>query len=115
MIFHLLLPNEWSAAKAKGSYCPSSLGSEGFIHFSTQTQVLRSAHNYFKGTNQVTLLAVEEASVQGILTWENTVGGTELFPHVYGSLQVAQVVATYDLARDEEGRFKLPANLEGPS
>lgn len=46
-LFHLVGEQEWKAATAAGSYAPASLDREGFIHFSTDRQLMTTAERFY--------------------------------------------------------------------
>ena len=92
MIYHILTEEAWAAARAAGVYHPASLDSEGFIHASKLEQVAGSLDNYFKGVPHLLLLHIDERRLKARLVWENTVGGSIDFPHIYGPLNLDAVV-----------------------
>ncbi|MCL4259711.1 MAG: DUF952 domain-containing protein, partial [Anaerolineales bacterium] len=47
MIYHLTFRTSWRHALAIGSYAADSLKTEGFIHCSTQSQLVPVAMNFF--------------------------------------------------------------------
>lgn len=57
-IFHITTAPAWEAARAVGRYAPSSLETEGFIHFSSEEQVTPVANAAFRGTPDLVLLRV---------------------------------------------------------
>lgn len=46
-ILHIAKRQEWEQAKDLGSYRPDSLDSEGFIHCSKSTQIVKVANTFF--------------------------------------------------------------------
>ncbi len=48
-IYHITARTDWDAARQSGEYCADSLDDEGFIHASTQEQVLRTANRFIMG------------------------------------------------------------------
>jgi uncharacterized protein (DUF952 family) len=42
---------------------------------------------------------------------ENLEGGCELYPHIYGPLPMAAVIAVHPLSPDADGSFSLPVAL----
>lgn len=91
-IFHITTSTVWKRALELGVYEAVSLAEEGFIHCSSKNQVKRSAVNYFKGRKNLVLLEIEESGLTSKLVLENTTGGDELFPHVYGPLNLDAVI-----------------------
>jgi uncharacterized protein (DUF952 family) len=108
-IFHITTQPVWDAARAEGSYTADSLATEAFIHCSDPEQVAWVANTRFQGRTDLILLHVDEARVAATVVRENLEGGTTLFPHVYGPLPVAAVVAITALVPGPDGRFAFQA------
>ena len=64
---------------------------DGYVHLSTATQVEGTLAKHFAGETDLTLLAIEADDVGDDLRWETSRGGS-LFPHLYRSLHVDDVV-----------------------
>jgi uncharacterized protein (DUF952 family) len=100
---------EWQEAEASGSYPGSSQDvADGFIHFSTASQIVASASRHRAGQSDLVLLAVDPAPLGAALRWERSRGG-ELFPHLYGALPVAAVRRVSPLPLGPDGRHVFPA------
>ncbi|GJM26425.1 MAG: hypothetical protein DHS20C16_28400 [Phycisphaerae bacterium] len=112
-ILHIATIDSWKTGKASGFYAIDTLKSEGFIHCSTPKQVVRVARERFAGRDDLVLLEIAENRVRVEIKYENCEGGTELFPHLYGPLNVDAVVCEHEFAPDENGEFKLPVGLDG--
>jgi len=120
MIYHITTKAEWEQAQKAGSYTAPSLETEGFIHFSTREQILKVANAFYRNSDALVLLCVNEDSLAPIVKWEdpvhpnpNTAPDThkaELFPHVYGAIDVSAVMDVVDFPEGENG-FRLPDNL----
>ncbi|MBX9634221.1 MAG: DUF952 domain-containing protein, partial [Magnetospirillum sp.] len=99
-IYHMCRAEEWQAAQAAGAYAGSSQdAADGFIHFSTASQVIESAAKHRAGQSGLVLLAVDAVRLGAPLRWEPSRGG-QLFPHLYGSLPLNAVVAVTPLPLD---------------
>jgi uncharacterized protein (DUF952 family) len=116
MIYHLTSRQAWLEAQQRGDYRADSLESEGFIHCSTETQILPVAEKYYKGQSGLLLLKIDPARLTSELRWEPPTGGAlpgvaegDLFPHIYGPINVDAVVKVYDLESDPDGSYKFPA------
>ena len=117
MIYHITTPQAWADARRNGEYRAGSLATEGFIHCSTETQVLPVAANYYRGQTGLLLLAIDPSRLSSALKWEAPSGGTpppgvpegELFPHIYGSLNLDAVVHAFDLETGADGQYRFPA------
>ncbi|PIW29780.1 MAG: DUF952 domain-containing protein [Rhodospirillales bacterium CG15_BIG_FIL_POST_REV_8_21_14_020_66_15] len=102
---------EWAAARQAGAYAGSSQdAADGFIHFSTAGQVVKSAAKHRAGQSGILLLRVDPTRLNDALKWEASRGG-QLFPHLYGPLPVDAVLAVYDLPLDAAGRHVFPSEL----
>ncbi|OJJ20066.1 hypothetical protein BKI52_16465 [marine bacterium AO1-C] len=110
-VYHIIPKADWDVAQQEGVYTPVSIQTEGFIHCSNLLQVLGSANLFFKGQTDLLLLKIEVAKLQEKLVYENTTGGTELFPHLYGKLNLEAVNHVYTLDTHEDGSFMLPQEL----
>jgi uncharacterized protein (DUF952 family) len=119
-ILHITSDAEWKVALRDGEYVAPSLASEGFIHCSTHSQAAATANVYFRGATDLVLLLIEEAAVTAHVKYEPPVsaaraGSTELFPHIYGPLNLNAVVAVVAFPPDADGSFTLPDNMGSPS
>jgi uncharacterized protein (DUF952 family) len=109
MIYHIAARADWEAAQAATAYSADSLASEGFIHCSTRAQVLATAARFFAGRQDLLLLEIDPARLTAELRYEEGEPG-QLFPHLYGPLDLAAVVAAHPFAPDAHGAFRLPKN-----
>ena len=108
-IFHITRSEDWKNALEEGAYQADSLASQGFIHCSTRTQVTAVANRYYRGQRGLVLLEIASARVQAEIRWENLEGGAELFPHIYGPLNLEAVEKVIDFEPGEQGTFNFPA------
>src|ERR1044071_151335 len=105
MIYHISSQQAWNEAQQRGDYRADSLESEGFIHSSTKTQILPVAEKYYKGQQGIILLEINPSLLSSELRWEPPSGGApppgvpegELFPHIYGPINLDAIVKVYDL------------------
>jgi len=82
---------EWERALAQGVFTGSAVDRrDGFIHFSAAHQLRETARRHFAGRPDLVLLAVEAEILGADLKWEKSRGG-DLFPHLYGLLDVKSV------------------------
>jgi uncharacterized protein (DUF952 family) len=103
LVHHLALPDDWARAREAGVYEVSTRGvtlaQAGFIHASTSRQWPVVRERFYADCPHLVLLTIETDLVEATLRWEPGVaGGSELFPHLYGPIPVAAVVATADLS-----------------
>lgn len=111
MIYKICPEALWHAAEAAGSFAGAPVDREdGFIHFSTATQVAETAARHFAGAQGLVLVAVDPEALGSGLRWEKSRGGA-LFPHLYGALPVAAVRWVVALPLAPDGRHRFPAEL----
>jgi uncharacterized protein (DUF952 family) len=108
-ILHIAQRAEWAAAKELGAYRGNTLDSEGFIHCSTLEQVVGSANLFFQGQQDLVILVIDEGLVQPEIKYEGDMNN--LFPHIYGALNVQAVVRSIDFEAGADGIFSLPLDL----
>jgi uncharacterized protein (DUF952 family) len=108
VIFHIAQRDQWEAARAGGVYRAGSLATQGFIHCSTREQVLATANRVFRGQTGLVLLGIEAGKVETEIRYENLEGGSELYPHIYGPLNVDAVVSTAAFKPQADGEFRWP-------
>ncbi len=107
-IYHICRRTEWAAAEADGSYHGSSQDkSDGFIHFSTASQVVASAAKHRAGQSGLVLLTVDPALLGDALRWEASRAGAR-FPHLYGALPLRAVRRVEALPLGADGRHVFP-------
>jgi len=107
-IYHLARQAEFEAAQATGCYDGAREDrADGFMHFSTASQIRESAARHRAGETGLILLAVQAACLGPALTWEAARGG-QLFPHLYGSLPLACITRTAPLPLGPDGLHRFP-------
>jgi uncharacterized protein (DUF952 family) len=112
-ILHVTSRTAWFAAKKSGEYNADSLSRDGFIHCSKVDQVLRVANLVFAGQLGLVLLVIDPARLSSELRWEPGVDlATELFPHIYGPINLDSVVDALTFEPATDGKFQLPKTLE---
>lgn len=98
MIFHITSQTGLKAAQANRRYRCASLQSEGFIHCCKAEQLSGVVQRYYQDVAGLMVLSIDPDKLQAELVYENTVGGEELFPHVYGDINMDAVVQVAALA-----------------
>tara|TARA_B100000029_G_scaffold466544_1_gene502157 strand:+ start:267 stop:662 length:396 start_codon:yes stop_codon:yes gene_type:complete len=111
LLLHITTSAAW-AATGTGSYAAPSLRSEGFIHCSTATQVLGTAHALFRGQGDLVLLCIDAQGLRAEVVYEDCYEAGQLFPHVYGPIDCEAVIAVVPFVADNQGRFSLPPELQ---
>ena len=92
LIFHIAHSKDVDMAAQSGSYRCKSITSEGFIHCCKPEQLKGVIERYYQGVTGLMLLHIDSDLLHAELKLENTVGGEELFPHVYGEINMDAVV-----------------------
>jgi uncharacterized protein (DUF952 family) len=102
-VYKIISGAEWAGAKAKGGFVGSALDvKDGYIHLSTAEQAGETARLHFKGQADLVLLTLDAERLRSSIKWEPSRGG-QLFPHLYGVLNTADVEAERDLPLNAEG------------
>jgi uncharacterized protein (DUF952 family) len=108
-IYKIMAASEWAAAQTDGVYTGSENDRrDGFIHFSSESQLAETAAKHFAGRTDLMLLAVDPAPLGPALKWEPSRGGA-LFPHLYAPLPVSAVLAVAELPVGADGRHVFPS------
>ena len=97
----------WQAAEQAGVFTGAEIDvGDGYIHFSSQSQIAETLALHFTSQPYVLLIEVDSAHLE--IKWEPSRGG-QLFPHLYASLPMQAVSAVWPLALDAKGVHILPA------
>jgi uncharacterized protein (DUF952 family) len=103
LIYKIVTRAQWTAAEAVGVFdgAPVDLA-DGYIHFSTATQVAETLAKHFAGQRDLLLVAVSADRWGDALRWEVSRGG-QLFPHLYAPLPVAAAVRVTEIPLGPDG------------
>ncbi|AKG19932.1 DUF952 domain-containing protein [Calothrix sp. 336/3] len=104
-IYHITPGVKWENAKLTQSYRADSLDTEGFIHCSTESQLIKTANKFFQNQRGLVLLHIDETKVKAEIKYEPA--DNDLFPHIYGELNIDAVSQVRDLEPDATGFFNL--------
>lgn len=104
-LFHIIAPEAWADAVAHGEYRPSSLESEGFVHFSFADQVAATANLRYREETDLIVVEVDPGAVGAEVRVEDSYGSGTEFPHVYGAIPTAAARSITPLTRDAEGAW----------
>jgi glutathione S-transferase len=107
-ILHAALPDQWAAALRDGDYRVStrgkSLEEEGFIHCSFDDQVEGVANRYYADLDELTLLRIDPKLLTSEVIPEPPFpGAPEDFPHIYGPIEPAAVIASTTWRKGPDG------------
>jgi uncharacterized protein (DUF952 family) len=110
-LLHLITPAEWRAALAAGVVAPPSLAEVGFVHLSAAGQVALPADRLFHGRTDLVLLALDPDRIGVPVRHEPGVPtdpASMLFPHAYGPVPTAAVLAVLPYRPRPDGGFTAP-------
>ena len=119
MIFHITSRTAWDDMQPRGEYRAESLSTEGFIHCSTHSQIPHVANAFFKGQTGLILLVIDPPLLSSTLRWEppssvtspSGIPEAEMFPHVYGPINLNAVIKVNDFKPNPDGTFTIPSDL----
>lgn len=94
MIYHVTYQDAWAHALETGYYEAPSLHSEGFIHTSRKEQVATVLNRYYRNTKNLLVLHIDESRLTSPLKYELAISVNELFPHIYGPVNIESVIKT---------------------
>ena len=119
-ILHLASNNAWLAAVESGTYSADSLSTEGFIHCSKTSQIVDVANTFYRGQHGLVLLVIDPSKLKAELKWEPPAEPVptharegELFPHIYGSLDIDAITEVIPFEPAADGTFSLPETFSG--
>ena len=99
-IYHLALAEDWRQAQQQGVYRRSTRGLDldqvGFLHASAADQIAATYARFYADAGAVRLLSIDPIRLEqaGIaVVWERDPLLGECFPHIFGALPMAAVVA----------------------
>ena len=107
-IYKICPASAWREAERQGVYRGSADDArDGFIHFSTAPQVAETARKHFFGQTGLFLIEVDADALGEALRFEPSRNG-ELFPHLYGELDLGAVVGVRDIHARPDGAHDIP-------
>ena len=96
----------WDAAKLAGKFIGAEIDlRDGYIHFSTASQLRDTLARHFTKRDGLVLLKIEISQLD--IVWETARNG-DLFPHLYAHLPLNSVVAEYKLEVSADGDHIVP-------
>lgn len=108
-LVHLCTADQWLAAQHSLEYRPDSLRDVGYVHLSSPEQVHLPANRLYAGRTDLMLLSLDAARLSSPVRWEPGVPGDPagmVFPHLYGPVPVAAVIAVTAYLPDGHGVFR---------
>jgi uncharacterized protein (DUF952 family) len=108
LIYKICPASAWREAERQGVFRGSADDiSDGFIHFSTAAQVAETARKHFFGQTGLFLIAVNADALGSALRWERS-RNDELFPHLYGELDLGAVTGILNMHARSDGYHDIP-------
>ena len=113
----MALPEDWDSARAAGEYRVSTRGmtldQQGFIHCSYPNQIETVANAFYHDVAELVLLHIEPTLLDDaeVKLEPGANGESELFPHVYGPIPTAAVIATTWWDRGDDGVWHRPHTM----
>jgi uncharacterized protein (DUF952 family) len=107
-IYKICPASAWREAERHGVYRGSADDiRDGFIHFSLPAQVTETAKKHFFGQTGLFLIEVDADALGDALRWERS-RNDELFPHLYGELDLGAVTGVLDMRARSDGYHDIP-------
>lgn len=108
LIYHMLPVTTWQTLPPDAEYRAESLATEGFIHCTGESERLAEVANRFyrQERDDFVILSIVPGLLEAELRWEEA--DAHLFPHVYGPISRAAIVAVTPFPRSADGTFEAP-------
>lgn len=107
-IFKVCDTDLWRDAERAGIFVGAEIDlRDGYIHFSTVSQLRDTLSLHFAGRDNLVLLTVDSFKLD--IVWETARSG-DLFPHLYEHLPLDCVVACHHLQLTVSGNHVVPEN-----
>ena len=98
----------WHEAERQGVYRGSADDArDGFIHFSLGSQLAETARKHFAGQTGLFLVEVDADVLGEALRWERS-RNDELFPHLFGELDLGAVTGVREIHTRSDGTHDIP-------
>jgi uncharacterized protein (DUF952 family) len=106
VIFHLAAPEDWERASRGDVYTAASLNDHGFVGCATATQHAAVANARFADRGDLVLLLIDTDRLSSPLRYEPTGAGGEVFPHLYGPVDLDAIFEATPYRPGPDGRFR---------
>lgn len=90
-IFHITTAADADRLQVDGVLEPPSLAAEGFVHCSTEAQVVATTAKWFAPDAELVLVELDPERLDAEVRWPEVYSG-QRFPHVHGPLRAEAVV-----------------------
>jgi len=109
-VYKICTKSEWQEVKNKGQLKGSKKDLEdGYIHFSGEEQVEGTLKKFYSNQKDLILLKIDTLKLDHLL-WEQASDGN-MFPHLYSSLDISNVVDEFEIILKDDGSHILPASF----
>jgi uncharacterized protein (DUF952 family) len=106
-VYKICTKAEWQEIKSKGKLIGSKKDIEdGYIHFSGDDQVAGTLKKFYQNQKDLVLLKVDTLKLDHLI-WEQASDGA-MFPHLYSSLDISNVVNEFDIILNDDGTHVWP-------
>ena len=107
-IYKICPASAWREAERQGAFRGSADDArDGFIHFSSAAQLAATARKHFLGQTGLFLIEVDAGALGDALRWEPS-RNDELFPHLYGELDLGAVTRVLTMHARSDGTHDIP-------
>ena len=109
-VYKICTKSEWQEVKNKGQLKGSKKDLEdGYIHFSGEEQVEGTLKKFYSNQKDLILLKIDTLKLDHLL-WEQASDGN-MFPHLYSSLDISNIVDEFEIILKDDGSHILPASF----
>ena len=106
-IYKICSKTDLQEAKDKGELIGLKKDLEdGYIHFSGEEQVVETLRKFYQNQKDLILLKVDTLNLNHLI-WEQASDGN-MFPHLYSSLDVENIVDEFEIFLRDDGSHVLP-------
>lgn len=104
LIYHLVPENVWDQARHSAAYVPEAFETDGFIHCTNGLDPLLIVGNtFYRGDSRSYMVLILKTDlIESEVRYDDA---DELFPHIYGPLNVDSVIGELNVARGADGSF----------
>ena len=109
-VYKICTKSELLEAKKENIFAGSKKDLEdGYIHFSGEEQVEGTLKKFYLNQKELILLKVDTLKLNHLI-WEQASDGN-MFPHLYSSLDLSNVVGEFEISLRDDGSHILPLNF----
>ena len=107
-VYKVLTIKEWGEASEMGQIVTELDQQDGFVHFSSATQLNMTLSLYFSNEEKVVLVEINESDIAEGLSYEHAEKRGGDFAHYYGELSTDKISQSWYLDRSA---FSLPEEV----